>query len=92
MPKNEHADVGNVLSQNIQTAADNAESGDVVEATPGSKERILYLLKLLITLVENDRLRASQIEGMTTEQILDLAEAKAREAESGAQELKDTQD
>lgn len=91
----EHQETGNALSNMIQDqadAADNADGGAVVEGEPGSKERILYLLKLLIELVENDRLRAAEIEGMTTDQILDLAEAKANEAVAGAQDLKNTPD
>jgi hypothetical protein len=69
-----------------------AGSGDVVEAQAGTKERVLYLLKMLIQLVENDQLRASEIAGLTTSEILDLAERKAAEAETGAQDLKNIQD
>jgi hypothetical protein len=69
-----------------------AGSGDVVEAQAGTKERVLYLLKMLIQLVENDQLRASEIAGLTTSEILGLAERKAAEAETGAQDLKNIQD
>lgn len=59
---------------------------------PDQKSKILYALKSLIELVENDQIRLDQIQGLTTSEIIDLAEAEAAKAKQGAQELKDTPD
>lgn len=57
-----------------------------------NKERILYILKSLTELVENDRIRLDQIKDLTAEQIIDLAEVEAAKAKQGAQDLKNTPD
>lgn len=62
----------------------------VIEETAGTKERIIYALKTLIELVENDRIRAGEISGLTTDQIIELAEAKADEALAVAERLKNS--
>lgn len=59
------------------------------ETTPGTKERVIFILKSLLELVENDRVRVDEIKNMTTEQILDLAEAEANKAVEGSERLKD---
>lgn len=58
---------------------------------PGTKERIIFILKGLLDLVENDRIRVDEIKNLTTEQILELAEDEAQKAVDGSQRLKDAQ-
>ena len=62
------------------------------EATPGSKERVIFLLKSLLELVENDQVRSDQIANLTTTEILELAEAEADKAVQNARRLKDAQE
>ena len=54
---------------------------------PSSKERAIFVLRTLLELVENDRVRADEIEGKTTEEIIELGEAKAAEAKENADRL-----
>lgn len=58
----------------------------------GTKERIIYVLKTLLELVENDRIRLDEIRGLTTDEIIERAEIEAEKAVRGAQELKNTPD
>lgn len=44
---------------------------------------------MLLELVENDRVRADQIEGLTSDEIIELAEAEAAKAVQGSQGLID---
>lgn len=53
-----------------------------------NKEKAIYFLKCLIELVENDRIRADQIAGLTIDQVLDLAELEAEKAVTGSEALK----
>ncbi len=58
----------------------------------GTKERVIYVLKSLLELVENDRVRLDEIRNLTTDEIISLAEREAEKAVRGAQELKNTPD
>jgi hypothetical protein len=61
---------------------------DLAEDKPGTKERVIFILKNLLTLVENDHIRAEEIAGLTNAEILDLAEREAQKAADGAADLK----
>ena len=61
----------------------------MANGTPGTKERASFVLKMLLELVENDRVRADQIEGLTSDEIIELAEAEAAKAVQGSQDLID---
>jgi hypothetical protein len=55
--------------------------------TPGGKEKALFWLKTLVELIENDQARSDEIEGLTTAEVLALAEKKANEAAANAANL-----
>jgi hypothetical protein len=55
---------------------------------PGTKERVIYVLKTLLELVENDRVRASEIANLTTAEIIERAEAEAAKAVTESEKLK----
>lgn len=57
-----------------------------------TKEKVIYALKTLIELIENDSVRAEEIEGLTTEQIIERAELEAEKAHNAATDLKNTPD
>lgn len=76
-------------NENENTRSDNAGVGVAAnEGTPGPKERTIFVLRSLIELIENDRIRADEISGMTADQILDLAEREAQKAVEGSEALK----
>lgn len=54
---------------------------------PDSKEQVIYWLKSLIELVENDRIRSEQIAGLTSAEVIKLAEAEAAKAVEGSGKL-----
>jgi hypothetical protein len=66
------------------------EAINATEATPGTKERAIFVLKSLIELIENDHVRVGDISGLTADDILDLAESEAVKAVEGSQALKDS--
>lgn len=72
--------------ENNSPSADNA-GVDVAAAEPSTKERVIFALKSLVELVANDQIRASQIEGLTTAEIIALAESEAAKAVDGAGRL-----
>jgi hypothetical protein len=59
--------------------------------TLSGKEKAIYWLKCLLELVENDRIHADQIAGLTADQVIALAETEAAKAVEGSQKLKDGQ-
>lgn len=59
---------------------------------PNTKEKVIWALKSLLELVENDSVRAEEIEGLTTEQIIERAEIEAQKAHDAASDLKNTPD
>lgn len=59
------------------------------ELEPGTKERVIYVLKALLELVENDQVRASEIANLTTAEIIELAEAEAAKAVENSEKLKE---
>lgn len=59
--------------------------------TASGKEKAIYWLKCLLELVENDRVHADQIAGLTADQVIELAEKEAAKAVEGSQRLKDGQ-
>jgi hypothetical protein len=60
-----------------------------VENEPGTKERVIFILKSLLELVENDRIRVDKMRYMTVDEILNMAEREANKAVEGSQRLKD---
>lgn len=56
---------------------------------PGAKEQAIFFLKSLIELIENDHVRAEQLQGLTVEQVLEMAETEANKAVEGSQKLID---
>jgi hypothetical protein len=64
---------------------------DTTTATaPGSKERALFILRSLMELVENDQVRANEIEGLTADEIIARAEQEAAKAVEGSEQLKNS--
>lgn len=76
--------------ENEHPTADNANSGDIVETPTSSKERALYMLRLLIELIENDRIRVDALKWLTNDEILARAEAAAAKAVEGSEALKNS--
>jgi hypothetical protein len=63
---------------------------NTIEGTPGNKERAIFVLRSLIELIENDRVRVGEISNLTADEIIDLAEAEASKAVEGSEALKDS--
>ena len=78
------------MNGSSSNTADTAGNGVVAENEPGTKERAVFILKSLIELIENDRVRVREISTMTADEILDLAEREAQKAVEGSQALKDS--
>lgn len=57
-----------------------------------TKERVIWALKCLLELVENDSVRADEIENLTTAEIIERAEAEAEKAHNAATDLQNTPD
>lgn len=53
------------------------------------KEKAIWLLKTLIELIQNDQVRAEEIQDLTTAELLEMAEAEAAKAVEGSAKLKD---
>lgn len=58
----------------------------------GVKEKTIYVLKSLIELIENDRVRLDEIRNLTSAEIIERAEAEAERAQRGAADLRNTPD
>lgn len=54
---------------------------------PTDRERAIFYLKTLIELIENDQIRADEIESMTAAEVLNLAEREADTARENAGNL-----
>lgn len=57
---------------------------------PDNKSKAIYVLKCLIELIENDKVRADEIEGKTSDEIIAMAEAEAAKAVEGSERLKNS--
>lgn len=53
------------------------------------KEQVIFWLETLVDLIRKDRVHVDQINGLTADEVIALAEAEADKAVEGAQELKD---
>lgn len=52
-----------------------------------SKEKAIFYLKSLIELIENDRIAAARIDGLTNSEVIALAEVEAEKVAAAAKDL-----
>ncbi len=58
-------------------------------AETSKKEQVIFWLETLVDLIRKDRVHVDQINGLTSEEVIALAEQESAKAVEGAQELKD---
>lgn len=58
-------------------------------ADTSKKEQVIFWLETLVDLIRKDRVHVDQINGLTADEVIALAETEADKAVEGAQELKD---